>query len=825
MSFVDRNLAQACQKYKKWGIKMDMAENVSKSFLLIMVAVTLVWCQPQVNITGTVTNALAQPIENAQVNLVGYNVSAVTDKDGRYLLAGQVPILTEHEESVSRVRIFNDRLFLKTERTEKVRIDIYNISGRRIIQLVNRTLKKGEYTFPYSFNKISSQMNILRIEKGGDIRTYKVLNLSNFQAIFPQPLVRKRTVSLASAKVPDSLADIKVTASGYIPETAPVKNWTSTIDVTLQAEIKPISIPKSMILFTQVSSATVENIDRYKANAIFWGHKPNDDITSDNAIQNWASGVGKHISNGLDYVGRGEFDWGWKWMIDFMQDPGSYWVKNLDGNNVLWGNGETYNGHQHCWQSHHGPEFLAWLKYQVDRLLVAPITHIMFDSQTSATRTLNWYGGDFSKHSIAGFRNYLAQKFTTEELKNMGVNNVNTFDFGVYIKNQGYNVNSYKQSVSDIQNTRPLCAEFVYYQRHRLNEVMEELLAYIDVLAPDVPVGATTSMMEPRGYIFSDRLDYLAGELSHTVGPADGVPFNPVSHYKAAEAVGKTLILFPYPSAWKTIRDRNNPRHARTWIAQAYAMGAIFSIPGNIWMNPGSWDPGWENYYDVYQFVRKNEKLLDNYGPVSNVGFVYPVLASIKGGMDGSDITQASTKNLIERNFSFDYLIFGDPGYPVSPTVDKLNQYDVLVTDGESGRLSPEQNQLLASASPDVILINDISVIINRVKGKIDVLIGNEGIQNSRISAFPRKSADENAPYVVHLINRKYNSTTDRSVTHNNVSIKISRGLFDKPVTSARFHLVDSNSKDVTLQIDGQGNVTVDIGTFDRCWGLVELSH
>ena len=804
---------------------MDIAENIRKSFLLIMLAVALVWCQPQVDITGTVTNVLAQPIENAQVDLVGYNISTVTDKDGNYRLFGQVPILVEPQENISMVSLYNGRMHLKTERTERVRIDIFNVSGQLIIQLVNRRLKKGEYTFPINPRKFSSQMNILRIKKGGDVKAYKVLNFSNFRVASTQTHMQKKTASLASARVTDSLANIKVSASGYIAETAPVKNWTSTIDVILQAEIKPISIPKSMILFTQVSSATVENIDRYKANGIFWGHMPHDNIASDNDMQNWASGVRKHISNGLDFVGRGEFDWGWKWMIDFMQDPGSYWVKNLDGNNVLWGSGDWYNGHQHCWQSHQGPEFVAWLKYQVDRMLFAPVTHIMFDSQTSATRTLNWYGGDFSKHSISGFRNYLAEKYTEDELNNLGISDISSFDFGVYLKSQGYTNNSYKQSVGDIQNTEPLCAEFVYYQRHRLNEVMEELLAYIDILAPDVPVGATTCMMEPRGYIFSDRLDYLAGEYSHTVGPADGVPFNPLTHYKAAEAVGKTLILFPYPNAWKTIRDRNNPRHARTWIAQAYAMGAIFSIPGNIWMNPGSWDPGWQNYYDVYQFVRKIEKLIDNYEPVSNVGFVYPVLASIKGGMDGSDITQASTKNLIEQNFSFDYLVFGDPGKPIVPTIDKLNSYDVLVTDGESGRLSTEQNQLLQSASPDVVSISNTNAIASRVKGKIDVLIGNDGIQNSRISTFPRKSTDENAPYVIHLINRIYDPGADRSVTHNNVSIKISKGLFDEPITSAKFHRVDSDSKDVTVQTDGQGTVTIDVGTLDRCWGLVELSH
>ncbi|MEM9459317.1 MAG: hypothetical protein AAGF11_34375 [Myxococcota bacterium] len=586
-------------------------------------------------------------------------------------------------------------------------------------------------------------------------------------------------------------------------------------------------IAKSTILFTQVATATPENFAQYEADGIFWGHMPSQAISSDSAMQGWASEVEGFVGDGRSYFGRVEFDWGWRWMIDFMDDPGAYWARNLDDQVIPFHAGSTYGGHTWNWQSHHGPDFTAWLEYQVDRLLFAPVTHIMIDSQTSATRTALWLGGDFSPHSMAGFAEYLAEQYTADELSGLGILDITTFDYRTYLLDQGYDLSSYMSNAYSVPSRTPLYEDFVYYQRQRLNEVMEEVLTAINDKAPGVPVGATTSMMEARGYVDSDRLDYLAGELSHTLGPLSEVPFNPITHYKAAEAVGKTLILFPYPQAWQEIRAASAPRHARTWVAQAYAMGAIFTIPGNIWVGGSeTWDPGAENFYDVYQFVRAREGLLDGYRAVSNVGLVYAVLGSLNtGSMNGNNTIQASTRSLISQNFSFDYLVFGDPGNPVVPSMQQLDQYDVLVIDDDYDRLSDAQQQVLDGAAADLVSVSDSAQIGGRLSAKIDVYEAG-ALGNERISALPRMSAhDDKAPYVVHLVNRQYDPGQDLSVPHDEVTVRVGAEMFPEPVHAAQFHSVGQKSRTLTLETDGEGNVTVDVGHFDRCWGIVELSH
>ncbi|WP_405206884.1 T9SS type A sorting domain-containing protein [Aquimarina sp. LLG6339-5] len=591
------------------------------------------------------------------------------------------------------------------------------------------------------------------------------------------------------------------------------------------------SIEKSTVLFTQESVATPFNYDKYKADGIFWGFMPNASIESDVAINQWVTKVENHTADSKYYFGRGEFDWGWKWMIDFMDDPGSYWAKNLDGDDIHWGNaadnGGTYNGQVHSWMSHQGPDFLEWLKYQVDRMTLAPVTHMMFDSQTSATRTLHWLGGDFSVHSMNGFREYMRGRYTAQELTNLGINNINNFNYRQFLLNSGMTLQMYRNRANSINGNIPLYKDFVYFQRQSLNDVMEKLFEYIDTIRPGIEIGATTNVVEPRGYVYSDRLTYLAGEYGHPSDIATSPSVEPLLHYKAAEALDKTLIYFPYPDAFKALYDRSSPRQARAWIAQAYATGSIFTIPGKVWIGgSNTWDTGWENFADIYEFIHDHNELFDDYEAVSNVALAYSVYASLlEGGMAGSLKARQTLEYLVERNISFDLKIFGDPDQPVAPTVSELGQYDVVVYDSDVQYLTTVQNQILNQSSSNVISMDNAGNINGNLSWKINVLRNGEWV-NYLISALPRMSSeDPSVPYVLHLINRKYNAAEDTAQAHENISVKIPATVFPNAITGATLHMPGKASVDLSFETDNTGAMILDIGTFDSCWGVIELTQ
>ncbi|WP_299895951.1 T9SS type A sorting domain-containing protein [uncultured Aquimarina sp.] len=601
--------------------------------------------------------------------------------------------------------------------------------------------------------------------------------------------------------------------------------------INIYAQTSNSLINKSTVLFTQESAATPFNYDQYKADGIFWGFMPNASIESDAAMNQWVSKVENRTSNGKYYFGRGEFDWGWKWMIDFMDDPESYWAKDLNGNNIHWGNaadnGGTYNGQIHSWMSHQGPDFLEWLKYQVDRMTLAPVTHMMFDSQTSATRTLHWLGGDFSVHSMNGFRAYMKDKYTTQQLMDQGINNIDNFNYRQFLINRGFTLQTYRNRANSINGNIPLYKDFVYFQRQSLNDTMEELFDYIDTIRPGIDIGATTNVVEPRGFVFSDRLTYLAGEYGHPHDPATSPSTEPLLHYKAAEALDKTLIYFPYPDAFQALYNRNSPRQARAWIAQAYATGSIFTIPGRVWIGgSNTWDTGWENFADLYAFVHDHSDLFDDYQAVSNVALAYSVYASLlEGGMSGSSNARQTLDYLVTRNISFDLKIFGDPDQPISPSASELSQYDVVVHDSDIQYLTTEQNSTINSSGTNIVSMNNSGDILGLTSWKINVLSNNQWV-NYLISALPRKSSnDPDAPYVLHLVNRKYDASNDAAQAHNDISVQIPSAVFPNAIVGAKLHIPGKQSVDLSVQTDNSGNITLDIGTFDSCWGVVELVH
>jgi hypothetical protein len=633
-----------------------------------------------------------------------------------------------------------------------------------------------------------------------------------------------------SIRMLPSLIDIKAKIKTSI-KIVLLLNVICFCNITNRTWAQNVQIKKSLVLFTQASAENDANYQRFKADGLFWGFMNGNSITNNSDLTQYVNHVTTNRSRGRVHFGRGEFDWGWKWYIDYMgADVDNYWSKNFDLNNIYWGSNQ-YKGVRHSWQSHHGPKFEGFLKFQFDKLNLANISHVFFDSQTSGTRTLQWYGGDYSVHSMNGFREYLKQKYTPQELTNLGITNINTFNYRQFLLNKGFTQNTIKSRGGSIEGNIPLYKDFVYFQRDALNKKMETLFDHINTLRPGIPIGATTNLIEPRGYIFSDKLTYLAGEFGMPSDVATSPSTEHVLHYKAAEATNKTLIYFPYPDAFKDLQQRNAPRQSRAWIAQAYAMGSIFTIPGKVWTNstPSLWDMGWQNHVDLYTFVKDHSQLFDDYKAVSNVALGYSVYASLlHSGMSGSQTTRATVDALVKANISFDFKIFGDPDRPITPTNQELAPYDVVALDADKQYFTTDQNQLITQNNAKVVTINNptnLTGITSRLSWKLDVL-QNGTVRNDIISVLPRASTkDASAPYVLHLINRKYDPTKDNATTHNNIVIKVPTSMLPNRILSAKLHKLDKTTVNLPLNTNTPGHILLNIGTFKDCWAMIELVH
>jgi len=601
----------------------------------------------------------------------------------------------------------------------------------------------------------------------------------------------------------------------------------------------PIAIPanlkieKSSVWFTYPQNSQLPAFSDFGATGAFWGHMPEEHIDDSAVVSNWANLVQNYRNQGLDYVARGEFDWGFRWFIDYVGDPTAHWARTLDDQIItmtFMGN-LNYKGYPNGWMSNHSPTFVDYYKTQVDALLSANVSHIMFDSQTSSTRStdLNQFGGDFSTWSMDGFRDYMRNKYTSAELATKGISNINNFNYKNFLVSAGYTHTTYMAAANRISSGIPLFDDFIYFNRDVLNEKMGEVLEYIRSINSTIEVGATTALSEARGYIFDKNISFLAGELAMSSTVTDEMPIPIITHLKNAEAVDKTLVYFPYPFDFKNLYDRKSPALARTWIAQSYAMGAIFSIPANIWIgDAGVWSPNADNYRDIYQFADENSNLLDGYDAFSNVGLVSPMMASLDATwIDGSGVLQTSIRYLIENNLNFDLLPFGDPGLAFVPTQEKLNSLSTIIVDADRNYLTAEQNALLNANSAKVLDLsnNADAAAINALKANNISVTVNNAPADATVTALSRvHESNTNAPYVVQLLNRPVNPANGVTPIINNVKIAIPQNYFRETLTQATVHLPGASSVNANITSNANGDYVITVNNLG-VWGIIELAH
>lgn len=587
--------------------------------------------------------------------------------------------------------------------------------------------------------------------------------------------------------------------------------------------------------YTYPQNRGLPGYGNFGATGAFWGHPPNQNFYNDTTINNWANQVQGYRNQGLEYTARSEFDWAWKWFIEFQDRPDENWVRTLDNDVVSWDFGPedpTYLGYESGWVSNHSPAFVDYFKSQVDQIFKANISHFMFDSQTSSTRStdLNQFGGDFSRWAMDGFREYMDDNYTEVELRAKGINDISDFNYRNFLISAGYTHTSYMAGANRVSGGVPLMEDFIYFNRKVLNEKMAEILSYIRSIDPNIEIGATTAVTEARGYIFDKNISFLAGE--HAMGAANfknEMPINIIGHLKAAEAVDKTLIYFPYPWEFANLFNRNAPQQARGWIAQSYAMGGIFSVPAAVWVGgSGVWNINADNYRDIYQFVSNNADLFDDYEAYSKIGLVSSMMAYLDATwIDGSNTMLGSIRQLIESNLNFGLLIFGDPGTPVVPRVEDFAKYDTIIVDRDRNYLTAEQQALLNrysnkvldltkssdAAAIDALRINNISVSISG------------SIADDTVTALSRVHKSNNdAPYIIHLLNRPLNSVDGTTPELDNISIAIPDGYFDEAITQATLHLPGGGSSRLSLSQNASGDTVMTVNNLG-VWGIIELGH
>ena len=210
-----------------------------------------------ISINGTVSDKTTlAPIQGAIVSLGDTALTCITDQNGRYSFGDPVANLSRDIPSpaVSPCRpVFaNNRLVLDIpEDGAPVRVDLYTMTGRRALCIVDQNLTKGIHRLdPLGVGR-SSQSYLARVQAGPEVTYLKATLIAGERIVAEVRSRANRPAGIATLAKKAAVTDTITTwAVGYDIARANVQNSSGTYDIALQR-----TVPAGQVQAIQSSQA------------------------------------------------------------------------------------------------------------------------------------------------------------------------------------------------------------------------------------------------------------------------------------------------------------------------------------------------------------------------------------------------------------------------------------------------------------------------------------------------------------------------------------------------------------------------------------------
>ncbi len=513
----------------------------------------------------------------------------------------------------------------------------------------------------------------------------------------------------------------------------------------------------------------------------------------------------------------------------------------------------TWNGQQFTlppyYYSTHSTHVKDLLKQQVDVLmggspsqtvdfqLGGNVDAIMFDSQTSSSKTLYW-AGDFSPHAISAFNDYLAAEFNdlasfnqtiTGHLANSQVTSFSQFNYQDYLLQLGYTDQQLMDAVYQNQtNLIPLYDLFKVFHVEAHGELLQELKTYANNFVdangdatPDIDISSSGKLVYPVSGIEPSKVDFYSQE-------EQGDPQTIRLLYKTAEAQGKPMTFNQGPPDWAEMESINAVHRPRHLMAEGYANGANYVVPVK---NDGFLSmPG--DFEFMTDFIAGNETLFDGYRATTKVVLLhsYEAMESSKAFRVNGQMPAIFevSEMLDDAGIQYTLLSFGSDLWATEPTAAELNNANVIITTTDIQYLSASQQALIDPNK--VVHIDDIADMANLRSQVGQNGYADAGAHHQQIETLARKHSSINSrPYVMHVLNKTLDIATDSYTPLTDVTITLNdRAMFGKSIKEVFYYSVDNDATTPQCEVlpltSGDGRRTFTMPKLHQ-WGVLVFKH
>ena len=350
------------------------------------------------------------------------------------------------------------------------------------------------------------------------------------------------------------------------------------------------------------------------------------------------------------------------------------------------------------WRNILEPDWQEEMIETAKKMVDAGIQGINFDEIFSNASAIYEVGGSFDTLSMTGFKQYLAVKFTTEQLSaKFNIDDIQTFNFKEYILARGLQSTWNK----DINYPHPLTFEFYQFQLSESEKFLRRFESELSDYSREIydrefffSYNASPLYFQHTGD--TEYLDYLTGEQFYFMG---GGTFQ--------KSAGVIRLAEPQTNKMALLIEVSNDRGkipAQTKNLYKYIFADIYSTGGEMITSADSFmtfAEGWNYASDddyirfdpaeagkYVKFMKDNLDLfgLDRPAKVAVVNSYATrelVLSPYNAGMnyrESSNDLLGVTEMLLDMNVPFKVLASGDTRQPsLRLTTEKLSEFQIVI--------------------------------------------------------------------------------------------------------------------------------------------------
>ncbi len=471
-------------------------------------------------------------------------------------------------------------------------------------------------------------------------------------------------------------------------------------------------------------------------------------------------------------------------VIDFSDDFLDCAARNLAGEPfvVPWLWDHKYKDQPAWWWCTNSPRYREYLISRLEQRMAAEPDGLHIDDYRGSSGSVTWLSGCFCRHCMAAFRQYLADNVAADKLAELGITDLDRFDYRQFLLDRGVTPEQYQRRRASL----PLAAEFYdFHVKANTAFVGQYHQRAMEIRGAPLTLCVNSGLTNPQALAIAPKLSYFCCEVSHNAASLAAAE-HPIYIYKLADGLNRPVTSTASGQDWAYVSEHGKSCLVRSWTALSYALGHTLMAPHRQWCYTKEKGTHWysgpaEQYAWLYRFVRQSAPLLDGYEAVAPVAVVYDNAARRQNRSDIEPICVA----LAKENIPFTVVVAGDDWLDYRITSEQLSRFQAIVTAGPSEMDEAQQRCLGEAREAGKLVEWPDRDALNRLVPRPVVIDGSD-----RVMAVPRfRPDDPESPCVVHLLNRDYDGPSDAMIVQRSFRLRLSTSLFgERKFSRATLH-------------------------------------